>query len=76
LGVDWDLASIVQKKGESLQEYIQRFCNKRNVISEVNDKSIIMFAKKGLRETSLIRKLVMKNPKMSEEMFTSPTDTP
>jgi hypothetical protein len=22
LGVDWDLASVVQKKGESLREYI------------------------------------------------------
>jgi hypothetical protein len=54
LGVDWDLASIVQKKGESLWEYIQRFCNKRNVILEVNDKSIVMFCKKGLRDASLI----------------------
>jgi hypothetical protein len=25
--VDWDLVSIVQKNGESLQEYIQHFCN-------------------------------------------------
>jgi hypothetical protein len=28
-----------------------------------------MFFKKGLRNSSLIRKLVMKNPKMSEEML-------
>jgi hypothetical protein len=68
-GVDWDLANIVQKKGESLREYIQCFYNKRNVISEVNNKSIVMFVKKGLREPSLIRKLAMKNPRMSEEMF-------
>jgi hypothetical protein len=46
LGVDWDLASIVQKKAESLREYIQCFCNKRNVIPEVDDKSIVMFFKK------------------------------
>jgi hypothetical protein len=60
--VNWDLASIVQKKGESLREFIQRFCNKRNIIPEVDDKSIVMFLKKGLRDSSLIRKLTMKNP--------------
>jgi hypothetical protein len=54
LGVDYDLASIVQKNGESLQEYIQFFYNKRNVILEVVDKSIVMFFKKGLRDSSLI----------------------
>jgi hypothetical protein len=70
LGVDWDLASVIQKKGESLQEFIQRFCNKRNIIPEVNDKSIVMFFKKGLRDLALIRKLAMKNPRTSEAMFT------
>jgi hypothetical protein len=67
--VDWDLASVVYQKGESLREYIQRFFNKRNIIPVVNDKSIIMFFKKGLKEPSLIQKLAMKNPRMSEEMF-------
>jgi hypothetical protein len=28
-----------------------------------------MFFKKGLRDSSLIRKLTIKNPRMSEEMF-------
>jgi hypothetical protein len=41
----------------------------RNIITEVHDKSIIMFYKKGLRDTSLIRKLTMKNPRTSEEML-------
>jgi hypothetical protein len=58
--VDWDLASIIQKKGESLREFIQCFCNMRNVIPKVDDKSIIMFFKKGLRDPALIRKLAMK----------------
>jgi hypothetical protein len=62
LGVDWDLASIFQKKGESLWEFIQRLCNKTNIIPEVGDKSIIMFFKKELRDSSLIHKLTMKNP--------------
>jgi hypothetical protein len=68
-GVNWDLVSMVQKKGESLCEIIQHFCNKRNLISEFNNKSIIMFLKKGLKDSSLIHKLAMKNPRTSEEML-------
>jgi hypothetical protein len=44
----------MSQKGELLREYIQRFYNKRNLIQEVDDKSIVMFFKKGLREPSLI----------------------
>jgi hypothetical protein len=43
--------------------------NKRNIIPEVDDKSIIMFFKKGLRDSSVICKLAMKNPRTSEEML-------
>jgi activator of 2-hydroxyglutaryl-CoA dehydratase len=68
-GVDWDLASVVQKKGVSLREFIQHFYNKRNIIPEVDDKSIIMFFKKGLKDLSLIRKFTTKNLRTSEEML-------
>jgi hypothetical protein len=44
----------MEKKGESLREFIQCFYNKRNIIQEVDDKSIIMFFKKGLKDSSLI----------------------
>jgi hypothetical protein len=63
------LASVVQKKGESHRKFIQHFCNKRNLILEVADKSIIMFFKKGLVDSSLIRKLAMKNPRTLEQML-------
>jgi hypothetical protein len=69
LRVDWDIVNVVQKKGESLREYIHCFCNQRNVIPVVNNKSVVMFFKKGLRDSSLIQKLTMKNPRMSEQMF-------
>jgi hypothetical protein len=69
LGVVWHLASNVQKKGESLQEFIQHFCNKRNVIPEVDDKSIVMFFKKGLRDLAMTCKLSIKNPRTLEAMF-------
>jgi hypothetical protein len=60
---------MVQKKGESLQDFIQCFYSKRYIISEVDDKLIIVFFNKGLRELSLFRKLTMKNPRTSEEML-------
>jgi hypothetical protein len=41
----------------------------KNIIPEVDDKSIDMFFKKGLRNSSLIRKLTMKNHRTSKEMF-------
>jgi hypothetical protein len=68
-GVDWDLANVVQKKGDSLREFIHHFCNKRNIILEVDDKSVVMFFKKGLRDSSLIWKLAMKNPRTLEEIL-------
>jgi hypothetical protein len=68
-GVNWDPTRVVQKKGESLWEFIHYFYNKRNIIPEINDKSIIMFFKKGLKDLSLICKLAMKNPWTSEEML-------
>jgi hypothetical protein len=68
-GVDWDLASVIQKKRESLQEFIQHFCKKRDVIPEVDDKSIAMFFKKGLKDPALIRKLAMKIPRMLEAIL-------
>jgi hypothetical protein len=43
----------VHKEGESLQEFIQHFYNKRNVIPKVDDKSIIMFFKKGLKDAGV-----------------------
>jgi hypothetical protein len=42
---------------------------KKNIILEVADKSIVMFFKKGLMDSSLIPKLAMKNPRMPEEMI-------
>jgi hypothetical protein len=68
-GVDWDLANVVQKKGDSLREFIHHFCNKRNIILEVDDKSVVMFFKKGLRDSSLIWNLAMKNPRTLEEIL-------
>jgi hypothetical protein len=45
---------LVRKKVEYFSESIQCFYNKRIIILEVNDKSIIMFFKKELRDSSMI----------------------
>jgi hypothetical protein len=54
-GRDWTgtLPALFRRK-ESLRKYLQCFYNKRNAILEVDDKSIMMFFKKGLRDSSLI----------------------
>jgi hypothetical protein len=43
----------VHNEGESRQESIQCFYNMRNVIPEVDDKSIIIYLKKGLKDTGV-----------------------
>jgi hypothetical protein len=53
----------------SLREFNQCFYNKRNIIPKIDDKCIIMIFKKGCRDSSLIYKLIMKNPRTSEEML-------
>jgi hypothetical protein len=45
--VKWDMGNIVQTEGDSLWEFIQHFCNKRNAILEVDNKPIIMIFKKA-----------------------------
>jgi hypothetical protein len=54
------------KRRESPSE---SFFNKTNIIPEVHNKSIIMFFKKGLRNSSLIGELTMKNPRTTEKML-------
>jgi hypothetical protein len=49
--------------------FIQCFCNKKNHIAKLDDKSIIMFFKNGLRDSSLIHKLAKKHPRMIEQML-------
>ena len=34
---EWDLNRMKQSEGESLREYIQRFCRKRNTIPDIEE---------------------------------------
>src|SRR5438105_9451225 len=40
-GVEWDLYHIVQKKNESLRDYIKRFMKKKNNILGVSDTVVM-----------------------------------
>jgi hypothetical protein len=57
------------EEGRVPSEVYSALLQQKDIIPEVEDKSIIMFFKKGLRDSSLIRKLTMRNPRMSEEML-------
>jgi hypothetical protein len=43
--------------------------SRKSIVPKVDDKSIVLFFKKGPRDSSLISKLAMKKPKTSEAMF-------
>src|SRR5438105_13865947 len=47
-GVEWDLYQIQQKKGESLQEFIQWFIKKKNSIASVSDAVVMVTFRKGV----------------------------
>ena len=63
---EWDLGQINQREGESIREYIQRFCQKRNTIRDIDERAVIMYLKKGLRDRELFSKLVRKDPRTCE----------
>ena len=42
-----------QSEGESLHEYMQRFCRKRNTILDFEERAVIMYFKQGLRDDVL-----------------------
>jgi len=66
---EWDLNRIKQREGESLREYIQRFCHKRNSIPDIEERAIIMYFKEGLRDTALFHKLTRKDIRTCEQLF-------
>jgi hypothetical protein len=42
------MASVIQKNGESLREFMQRFCSKRNIIPEVDDSQLSCSSRRDL----------------------------
>nr|AAV31299.1 putative polyprotein [Oryza sativa Japonica Group]AAV32107.1 putative polyprotein [Oryza sativa Japonica Group] len=65
----FDLYNIVQKSGESLQDYIRHFSKQRNKISDITDDVIIATFTKGIRHEDLVGKFGRKPPKTVKQMF-------
>nr|AAT69666.1 putative polyprotein [Oryza sativa Japonica Group] len=68
-GTHFDLYNIVQKSGESLRDYIRRFSEQRNKISDITDDVIIAAFTKGIRHEDLVDKFGRKPPKTVKQMF-------
>ncbi len=69
LGTQFDLYNVVQKSGESLRDYIQRFSEQHNKISDITDDVIIAAFTKGIRHEDLVGKFGRKPPRTVKQMF-------
>nr|ABG66296.1 retrotransposon protein, putative, Ty3-gypsy subclass [Oryza sativa Japonica Group] len=68
-GTQFDLYNVVQKSGESLRDYIRRFSEQRNKISDITDDIIIAAFTKGIRHEDLVGKFGRKPPRTVKQMF-------
>nr|AAK13087.1 Similar to Zea mays retrotransposon Cinful-1 [Oryza sativa Japonica Group] len=68
-GTQFDLYNIIQKPGESLQDYIRRFSKQRNKISDITDDVIIAAFTEGVRHELLVGKFGRKPPRTVKQMI-------
>nr|AAT44283.1 putative polyprotein [Oryza sativa Japonica Group] len=68
-GTQFDLYNVIQKSRESLRDYIRRFSEQRNKISDITDNVIIAAFTKGIRHEDLVDKFGRKPPKTVKQMF-------
>nr|ABA97602.2 retrotransposon protein, putative, Ty3-gypsy subclass [Oryza sativa Japonica Group] len=68
-GTQFDLYNLSQKSGESLRDYIRRFSEQRNKISDITDDVIIAAFTKGICHEDLVGKFGRKPPKTVKQMF-------
>ncbi len=68
-GIHFDLYNSIQKSGESLRDYIRRFSEQCNKISDITDDVIIAAFTKGIRHEDLVGKFGRKPPKTVKQMF-------
>ena len=60
---------MIQKPGESLRDYIRRFSEQRNKISDITDDVIIVAFTKGVCNELLVGKFGRKPPRTVKQMF-------
>nr|AAL58168.1 putative gag-pol protein [Oryza sativa Japonica Group] len=64
-----ELYNVIKKPGESLRDYIRRFSEQRNKISDITDDVIIATFTKGVRHELLVGKFGRKPPRTIKKMF-------
>jgi hypothetical protein len=65
----WDLRSCKQKSGESLRDYIRRFCKQRTEVPNITDSDVIMAFLLGTTCKELIRELGRNTPITANELM-------
>ncbi|XP_066165517.1 uncharacterized protein [Oryza sativa Japonica Group] len=69
IAASFDLYNVIQKPGESLRDYIRRFSEQRNKISDITNDVIIAAFTKCIRHELLVGKFGCKPPKAVKQMF-------
>nr|ABA94361.1 retrotransposon protein, putative, Ty3-gypsy subclass [Oryza sativa Japonica Group] len=69
LGTQFELYNVIKKPGESLRDYIRRFSEQRNKISDITDDVIIAAFTKGICHEDLVGKFGRKPPRMVKQIF-------
>ncbi|XP_062213675.1 uncharacterized protein LOC133914622 [Phragmites australis] len=69
LGTKNHLHQLNQGKDESLQDFIWRFGDGHNTISDISDESVIIAFKRGIKDIDLVTKLDTRNIQMVKELF-------
>ena len=54
LGMEDDLHQLNQGKDESVQDFIRRFSDGRNMISDIFHRSVIIAMKRGIKDRDLL----------------------
>jgi hypothetical protein len=56
-GNETDLHAVLQRPGESLRSFIQRFSQVRNIIPRISNASVVVAFRQGVRDKKMLEKL-------------------
>jgi hypothetical protein len=68
-GTESDLHAVVQRKGESLRQFIQRFSQVRNTIPKIPPHAVIVAFRHGVRDGKMLEKLGTRDVHSTAELF-------
>ena len=68
-GVEDDLYLVQQRKGESLRQYVQRFCHCRYTIPKISGESVCIAFRRGVRDEKMAEKLATREITSPKDLF-------